>query len=432
MKSIIVYFILFMHLFASNTPFDLYKKETNPNQHTLLIVGGIHGDEPGGYFAPAILEKYYKIKSGNLWIIPNLNVDSIMANNRGIYGDMNRKFNIIDKNDNDLLTINRIKEIILEKRVDLILNLHDGFGFYRDIYEDAVFNPNSWGQATIIDQEKIDDKFGNLDEIANQVNKSINNEGLYQNFHTFGVKNTQTKQKDEQMQQSLTYFAVTHNKPAFAIETSKNITELTYKVIYQLKSIEEFMRIMHIDFERDFDLNNYEEVKSRIFDFGKVKINDNIALDLSDLKNNIRFVPLKKENNKFDFTHTLAKMKYDDNKYEIYIGNIKVSELHPQIFDISTTNNKVKIIVDNKEIETSFANQIDIKNDFKILKSDFRVNIIGFSKDGLDSEDNILIKKSDIQENYSIDNNKTKYRAEFYKDGKFYGMIVLNFLKDNQ
>ena len=83
-----------------------------------------------------------------------------------------------------------------------------------------------------------------------------------------------------------------------------------------------------------------------------------LNLDLSDLKNNIRFVPLKKENNKFDFTHTLAKIKYDDNKYEIYIGNIKVSELHPQIFDISTTNNKVKIIVDNKEIETSFANQI--------------------------------------------------------------------------
>lgn len=430
MRFLIVFFPLIC-LFASNTPFDLYKKETNPNQHTLLIVGGIHGDEPGGYFAPAILEKYYKIKSGNLWIIPNLNVDSIMANNRGIYGDMNRKFNVIDKNDNDLLTINRIKEIILEKRVDLILNLHDGFGFYRDIYEDANFNPSAWGQATIIDQEKIDDKFGNLDEIANQVNKSVNNEGLYQNFHTFGVKNTQTKQKDEQMQQSLTYFAVTHNKPAFAIETSKNITELTYKVIYQLKSIEEFMRIMHIDFERDFDLNNYEEVKSRIFDFGKVKINDNIALDLSDLKNNIRFVPLKKEDNKFDFTHTLAKVKYNDNKYEIYIGNIKVSELHPQIFDISTTNNKVKVIVDNKEIETSFANQIDIKNDFKIVKGDFRVNIIGFSKDGIDSEDDILIKKSDIQDIYSIDNNKTKYRAEFYKDGKFCGMIVLNFLKDN-
>ena len=38
-------------------------------------------------------------------------------------------------------------------------------------------------------------------------------------------------------------------------------------------------------------------------------------------------------------------------------------------------------------------------------------------------------KKSDIQNNYSIDNNSAKYRAEFYKDGKFCGMIILNFLK---
>ena len=427
------FFILFfplIHIFASNTPFDLYKKETNPTQHTLLIVGGIHGDEPGGYFAPAVLEKYYKIKSGNLWIIPNLNVDSIIANTRGINGDMNRKFNVIDKKDKDLLSVNRVKEIILEKRVDLILNLHDGFGFYRDIYEDAVFNPNSWGQATIIDQEKIDDKFGNLDEIANQVNKMVNNEGLYQDFHTFGVKNTKTKQKDEQMQQSLTFFAVTHNKPAFAIETSKNITELTYKVIYQLKSIEEFMKIMNIEFERDFDLNNYEEVKSRIYDFGKIKINDNIGFDLSDIKNNMRFVPMKKEDNKFDFTHTLAKVKYNNNKYEIYVGNIKVCDLYPQTFELANTQNKIQILVDGKEIKTSFGNQIGIKSDFKILKSDLRVNIIGYSKDGIDSEDDILIKKTDIQDIYSIDNNKTKYRAEFYKDGNFYGMIVLNFLKD--
>lgn len=429
MRFLILFFPV-IFLFASNTTFDIYKKETNPQQHTLLIVGGIHGDEPGGYFAPAILEKYYRIKSGNLWIIPNLNTDSILANNRGIYGDMNRKFNVIDKNDEDLLTINKIKEIILDKRVDLILNLHDGFGFYRDIYEDSVFNPNSWGQATIIDQEKIDEKFGNLGEIANQVNKNVNNEGLYKDFHTFGVKNTQTKEKDEQMQQSLTFFAVTHNKPAFAIETSKNITELTHKVIYQLKAMEEFMKIMNIEFERDFDINNYEEVEKRVNYFGKITINNNISFDLTDIKNNLRFVPLKNENNKFDLTHTLARVKFNDNKYEIYVGNIKVCDLYPQIFDVVGTQDKIKILVDNKDIETSFGNQIDIKNDFKIEKSDFRVNIIGFSKDKIDSEDDILIKKSDIQDNYSIDNNKLKYRVEFYKDGKFYGMIILNFLNN--
>ena len=424
-----IVFLPFIYLFASNTPFDIYKKETNPSQHTLLIIGGIHGDEPGGYFAPAFLEKYYKIKSGNLWIIPNLNVDSIMANNRGINGDMNRKFNMIDKNDKDILTVQRIKEIILEKRVDLILNLHDGFGFYRDVYEDVVFNPNSWGQATIIDQEKIDDKFGNLDEIANQVKANLNKEGLFEHFHAFNVKNTQTKQKDEQMRQSLTFFAVSNNKPAFAIETSKNITDLTYKVIYQLKSIEEFMNIMNIEFEREFDINNYEDVKSKVYDFGKVTINNNISFDLSDIKNSVKFVPLKKENNKFEFSHTLGKVKFIDNKYEIYIGNIKVCDLSPQIFEMTETQNKIKMIVDEKEIETSFASEIDIKNDFKILKSELRANIIGFSKNGVDSEDDVLIKKDDIQDIYSLDTNKSKYRAEFYKDGKFIGMIVLNFIK---
>jgi hypothetical protein len=424
-----IIFLPFIYLFASNTPFDIYKKETNPSQHTLLIIGGIHGDEPGGYFAPAFLEKYYKIKSGNLWIIPNLNVDSIMANNRGINGDMNRKFSMIDKNDKDILTVKRIKEIILEKKVDLILNLHDGFGFYRDVYEDVVFNPNSWGQATIIDQEKIDDKFGNLDEIANQVKANLNKEGLFEHFHAFNVKNTQTKQKDEQMRQSLTFFAVSNNKPAFAIETSKNITDLTYKVIYQLKSIEEFMNIMNIEFEREFDINNYEDVKSKVYDFGKVTINNNISFDLSDIKNSVKFVPLKKENNKFDFTHTLGKVKFNDNKYEIYVGNIKVCDLMPQVFEMADIQNKIKMIVDGKEIETSLASQIDIKNDFKILKSDLRANIIGFSKNGVDSEDDILIKKDDIQDIYSLDTNKSKYRAEFYKDGKFTGMIVLNFLK---
>ncbi len=432
MKSILVFFILFIQLFASNTAFDLYKKETNPEQHTLLIIGGVHGDEPGGYFAPAFLEKYYKIKKGNVWIVPNLNVDSIMANTRGIYGDMNRKFSSVDKNDKDFLSVNRIKEIILDPKVDLILNLHDGYGFYRNKYENAIFNPNAWGQATIIDQEKINglDKFGNLDEIASSVNKALNGDNLFQDFHSFGVKNTETKFKDEQMQLSLTFFAVTHNKPAFAIETSKNITDLTHKVIYQLKSIEEFMKIMDIEFQREFDINNYEEVKSKIFDFGKIKINDNIGFELSDVTNNMRFVPMKKEDNKFDFTHTLAKVKYNNNKYEIYVGNIKVCDLYPQIFELANTQNKIKILVDGKEIETSFGNQIDIRNDFKIEKSDLRVNIIGFSKDKIDSEDDILIKKSDIQDTYSMDNNKTKYRAEFYKDGKFYGMVVLNFLKN--
>lgn len=428
------FLLLFIPLIinAANLDFELFKKESNKEGNTLLIIGGIHGDEPGGYFAPAFLEKYYKIKSGNLWIIPNINAHSIMANTRGIYSDMNRKFSNIDKKDPDYKVVTRAKKIILDKEVDLVLNLHDGYGFYRNKYENAIFNPNAWGQATIIDQDKIHglDKFGNLDQIASQVNDALNNDFLFKDFHSFGVKNTETKFKDEQMQLSLTFFAVTNNKPAFAIETSKNITDLTHKVIYQLKSIEEFMNIMHIEFERDFDINNYDDVHKKLFDFGSVKINNNIIFDLNNIKKTTRFVPLKKDNNDFKFEHSLGGVKFKDNIYEIYIGNIKVGNFHPQVFDLAKAKENVKIEVDGKVIDVPFASEIVIKDEFKILKTNYRVNVIGFSKAGIDSEDDILINEKEILDVYSIDTEKTKYRAEFYKDGKFYGMIVLNFIKD--
>lgn len=432
MKFIVVFLLLVINLFAvTNRDFSIYKKESQTPSHTLLIIGGIHGDEPGAYFAPAFFEKYYKITKGSVWVIPNINGDSIIANQRGIYNDMNRKFSVIEKDDPDYFIIERVKKIILDKKVDLILNLHDGHGFYRETHENAIFNPKAWGQATIIDQDKINglDKFGDLDKIATQVKNNLNKDKLFQEFHSFGVKNTQTKFKDEQMQLSLTYFAITNNKPAFAIETSKNITDLTEKVIYQLKSIEEFMKIMDIEFQRDFDINNYEEVKKRLFDFGEVKINENIAFDLSDTRKILRFIPLKKENNEFKFENSLGATKIVDNKYEIYIGNINVTNLFPQIFDVKEYKDSIKIEVDGKVINTKLGEVIDVKNSFKIVKNDFfRVNVIGFSKTGVDSEDDILLKKSDMVDSFSIDTNNKQYRVEFYKDNNFYGMITINFV----
>ncbi|MFW2611261.1 M99 family carboxypeptidase catalytic domain-containing protein [Aliarcobacter butzleri] len=432
MKFIFVFLLLVINLFAvTNRDFSIYKKESQTPSHTLLIIGGIHGDEPGAYFAPAFFEKYYKITKGSVWVIPNINGDSIIANQRGIYNDMNRKFSVIEKDDPDYFIIERVKKIILDKKVDLILNLHDGHGFYRETYENAIFNPKAWGQATIIDQDKINglNKFGDLDNIATKVRNNLNNDKLFQEYHSFGVKNTQTKFKDEQQQLSLTYFAVTNNKPAFAIETSKNITDLTEKVIYQLKSMEEFMKIMDIEFQRDFDINNYEEVKKRLFDFGEVKINENIAFDLSESRKILRFVPLKKENNEFKFENSLGATKIVDNKYELYIGNINVTNLFPQIFDVKEYKDSIKIEVDGKVINTKLGEIIDVKNSFKIVKNDFfRVNVIGFSKTGVDSEDDILLKKSDMVDSFSIDTNNKQYRVEFYKDNNFYGMITINFV----
>ncbi|QKJ26941.1 M99 family carboxypeptidase catalytic domain-containing protein [Aliarcobacter cibarius] len=431
MKFLVVLFILVINLFGSNKDFSLYKKEADVKGNTLLIIGGIHGDEPGGYFAPAFFEKHYKIKKGNVWVAPSVNIDSMMADARGIYKDMNRKFSKIDKKDPDFANIQKIKKLITNKKVDLILNLHDGHGFYRKDYENAIFNPKAWGQTTIIDQEKIHslDKFGNLDEIASKVRDALNKDKLFQDFHFFSVKNTETKAKDEEQQLSLTYFAVTNNKPAFAIETSKNITDLTHKVIYQLKSIEEFMNLMDIKFEKDFDLNNYDEVQKLIAQFGTLTINDNIKLDLENIKNELRFVPMKNSKNSFNFEHILGNVKSVKNYYEVYIGNQKVTTLVPEIFELHDAKEKIKIDIDGKIIETKLGNIIEVENNFKILKSSYRVNIIGYSKDGVDSEDDILLTKGDIQNSYSIDTNNNEYRVEFYKGNKFSGMLIIKFKK---
>ena len=431
MKLVFVFFLLFINLFATNKEFSLYKKDGSQRSNTLLIIGGIHGDEPGGYFAPAFFEKHYKIKKGSVWTVPSVNIDSMVANSRGIYKDMNRKFSKIDKKDEDYANIQKIKKLITDKKVDLILNLHDGHGFYRKDYENAIFNPKAWGQATIIDQEKIHslDKFGNLDKIASKIRDALNSDKLFQDFHFFSVKNTETKSTDEEQQLSLTYFAVTNNKPAFAIETSKNITDLTHKVIYQLKSIEEFMKVMDIEFERDFDLNNYETVEKLLTEFGILSINNNIKIDLTNIRREIRFFPMKNSKNSFNFEHTLGNIKEVKDRYEVYIGNQRVTVLVPEIFEMYDAKDKIKIEIDGKIIETKLGNIIEIENSFKIIKSPFRVNIIGYSKDGVDSEEEILLTKDDIQDSYSIDTKNSQYRAEFYKDNKFAGMLIIRFKK---
>ena len=100
-------FLFLTCAFSANLHYSTIKKETGTGS-TLLVVGGIHGDEPGGYFAPMLLAKYYKIESGNLWIVPNLNFDSIVKNSRGINGDMNRKFAKFETKDKDFDTVSDI------------------------------------------------------------------------------------------------------------------------------------------------------------------------------------------------------------------------------------------------------------------------------------------------------------------------------------
>ncbi|QOG13304.1 hypothetical protein FWKOB_09030 [Arcobacter sp. FWKO B] len=419
--------ILISASYAYERDFSFHKMQGDPDAPTLLVIGGVHGDEPGGYFAPVLMLKHYEIKKGSVYVVPNLNFDSLVEFRRGKYGDMNRKFADIKENDPDYRHVQRIKEIITLPEVAFVSNLHDGRGFYRHKWESAIFNPSAWGQSYIIDQQKIEDvEFGNLDEITAKM-EAILNKDLHENHHTFNVKNTETKEVDEAMQKSLTYFAVTNLKPAIAVETSKNITELDLKVIYQLRSFEALMQVMGIEYSTNLELTR-EAVQASLADYGSLKLNDKFTIELSDSKFSTRFVPMKKGDNKIDFSHPLGTLVSRGDHYDIHIGHLRVGALYPQYFDFNCEIKGAKLIIDGVEKYVQFGDIVDVKKDFKVLAQDgIRVNVIGFVTKDKTSQDGITIKKSDIIERFAMDNKNKTFRIEFYDENNFCGMIGVKF-----
>ncbi len=66
--------------------FALYKlNENDKRAPTLLLMGGIHGDEPGAYYSTDIFMRHYKITKGSVWVVPVVNPHGMFANMRGVY-----------------------------------------------------------------------------------------------------------------------------------------------------------------------------------------------------------------------------------------------------------------------------------------------------------------------------------------------------------
>lgn len=426
-------FLLLVALFMSTAfslPFQLIKKETSTSlSPTLLVIAGIHGNEPGSYFAAALLSQHYTITKGNVWIVPDLNRKSIPENNRGIHGDMNRKFADLNESDPDYITINEIKKIIKDPNIGLILNLHDGHGFYRKEYQSTIFNPNAWGQTCVIDQGDINvsHPFGKLNQIATRVSQLVN-DNLIEKHHFFDVRNTNTRFDDEAMKHSLTYFAVTHDKPAFAIETSKNLPTLHEKVFYQLQAIESYMKIMGIEYESTFDLTP-KNVEDTLQNYGNLTINNDFYLNLNNLKNSLSFIPIQSNHNDFIFSHPLGYIRQNGAVIDVFIGNKKITSLHPSYHVKEPLSQTIVIEIDGKPKILDFATVFSVTADFKVINNDSetRVNIIGLNKKGIKDESNLLVSLKDLDPKFAVDISLKSYRIEFYRQDHFCGMVLVHF-----
>lgn len=423
---------------ASLPSFSLHKHQSEAEGKTLLVIGGIQGDEPGGFHAASLLITHYKIESGNVWIVPNLNFPSIIKRSRGVYGDLNRKFASISVGDPEYLLVDRIKSIILDQQVDMILNLHDGSGYYRTKYLDKMHNPQRWGQSVIIDQEEINaPQYGNLGDISRAVVEQVNGK-ITDTEKRYSVKNTKTKDGNIEMAKTLTFFAINNGKPAFGVEASKSLTK-PKRVYYHLQVLESFMDKMGITYSRNFDLD-VASVEQIIEENRQIAFYDKrIYLEMSNVRQRLNYFPLD-EAGTIDFStmDPLVTVVPQASHYDVYQGNERVTTLVPQYFKYDKQLPTLNVIIDNDRQNVTVGNTLTVRTSFEVEPLDgYRVNAIGFSAKTKD-EAGISLSKKDFGRRFSLDKAGTVYRIEIYRlatdqqeQDMFAGMVLVKF-SDNE
>jgi hypothetical protein len=227
--------------------YRIYGQEEGP---TLMIMGGIQGNEPGGYLA-ADLYADMGLKKGNLIVVPRANFYSILVNDRGPNGDMNRKFADAGSVDPDSDVVTKIKDLMAE--ADYFLNMHDGSGFYHPEYIDNLHNPRRFGQSIIADADTYPTPQGEIFDLAGMANRVTErvNASIHEEEYRFRFNNHQTASMGsihKEQRKSATFYMLTKlNKPAFASETSKSIKDFRKRVVFQTMVVNAFMKEIGIE-----------------------------------------------------------------------------------------------------------------------------------------------------------------------------------------
>ena len=245
-------------VFLPNTDHELnvYRIFGEEPGKTIMLIGGIQGDEPGSYLTADLYADIH-LKKGNLIVVPRANFYSILLSRReGLTGDMNRKFG---ENGNSKKSLDEEVVIVLKHLIaqsDLLLNLHEGSGFYSPKWINNMEHPKRYGQSIIYDAEvfPLPDNQGqlNLGELARSVIEKANSQIENKRYH-FRPNNHDTvsdKTIHPEQKLSATYYALTQaHIPAFGVETSKSIKELETKISLHKLVINTFMEQLGLELD---------------------------------------------------------------------------------------------------------------------------------------------------------------------------------------
>ena len=110
----------------------------------VMVVGGVHGNEKAGYTAARKITEY-QISRGTLLVLPEANQLAIKAGRRAAsgYSDLNRSFPQTSSQAPKTALSRAIFNAIKEHKVDWLIDLHEGYDYYKNS------NTSSVGQTLI-------------------------------------------------------------------------------------------------------------------------------------------------------------------------------------------------------------------------------------------------------------------------------------------
>ncbi|WP_343132679.1 succinylglutamate desuccinylase/aspartoacylase family protein [Haloterrigena salifodinae] len=133
---------------------------------TVMVVGGMHGDEPAGYNSAARIARW-NIKSGRLMVIPEACKPAVRKGNRlsdrsgdGNLQDLNREFPAGKTPWSPLAR--GIWNVVADKDIDFLLDLHSSSGLYK------------WGNGGGVGQGIFATNAGEADQVRRRLQSYLN------------------------------------------------------------------------------------------------------------------------------------------------------------------------------------------------------------------------------------------------------------------
>ena len=124
----------------------------------------------------------------------------------------------------------------------------------------------------------------------------------------------------------------------------------------------------------------------------------------------------------------MVTLQTTDRRQRIHYGNNRLAFIEPDYVELDQSIDAVRMSIDGIEQKIPFGSIVPVSKNFLVdCRNGYRVNVIGYAREGKSDDGRQKIDLEKLQKDYSIDRSGRIYRVEVYKKDRFSGMILVDF-----